>query len=277
VDGGRTYAEHSVAWLAWWVGVPALVLALGAAAWLAARAGSTWRAGAPPPPWLGPFVVALGSTALTLYRPGITPDHPWADRRLVPVVLPATVLLATAAVAGLTRAVGSSRAGSRWGGRAGLAVAGCGVALLVVPPALATLPVAGHGTERGEVAAVRAACAALGPGDTAVLVGSRAGTEWPQVLRGVCGVPTLALRPSPTRAVPPTSLQRVVAAVEAAGRRPVLVTADGERVLTDIGASPRRVVHLRTTEDARLLTRRPGSGVPLSVDLWMARVPSRAR
>jgi hypothetical protein len=110
-----------------------------------------------------------------------------------------------------------------------------------------------------------------------VLVGSRAGNEWPQVLRGVCGVPTLALHPSPTRAVPPESLRRVVAGVEAAGRRPVLVTADGERVLTDVGASPRHVVSLRTTEDARLLTRRPGAGVPLDVDLWVARVPSGAR
>ena len=27
IDGGRTYAEHSVDWLAWWVGPAALVLA----------------------------------------------------------------------------------------------------------------------------------------------------------------------------------------------------------------------------------------------------------
>jgi hypothetical protein len=77
--------------------------------------------------------------------------------------------------------------------------------------------------------------------------------------------------------VPPDTLRRVVAAVEAAGRTPVLVTADGARVLTDLGASPRQVVDLRSTEDARLLTRRPGAGVPLDVDLWVARVPSGVR
>ncbi|HKG50490.1 MAG TPA: hypothetical protein VKB14_08625 [Actinomycetales bacterium] len=272
VDGGRTYAEHSVAWLAWWLGVLALVLALAAAAWLAARAASTWRDDAAPPGWLGPLVVALGSAALTLYRPGITPDHPWADRRLVPVVLPATVLLACAAVAGLTRAVRARR-----GGLAARVVAGCGAAVLLVPPALATLPVATERTERGEVAAVHQACAALGPADTAVLVGSRAANEWPQVLRGVCGVPTVVLRPARSRPVPREALRRVVAAVQAAGRTPVLMTADGEQVLVDAGVSPRQVVGLSTTEDARLLTRRPAAGVPLTVDLWLARVLSSAR
>jgi len=288
VDGGRTYAEHSVQWVSWWLGVPALVLALAGAAWLAARAGAAWRDGAPLPPWTGPLVVALGSTALTLYRPGITPDHPWADRRLVPVVLPATVVLATAALAVGVRAL--TRAGAPTGGRGpvrGLpkrapaalrvAVAACAAAVLLVPAALATAPVAGERTERGEVAAVRRACAAFGPADTAVLLGSRAGNEWPQVLRGVCGVPALAVRATRARAVPPGTLDRVVRGIEAAGRRPVLVTADGERVLSDVGARARRVVDLRTTEDARLLTRRPGAGVPLDVDLWLAQVRSSAR
>ena len=33
------------------------------------------------------------------YRPGITPDQPWASRRLVPVVLPGFILLAVWTVA----------------------------------------------------------------------------------------------------------------------------------------------------------------------------------
>ena len=40
VDGGRTYAEQTVAWLGWWVGVPVLLLALAGAVLLAYRAGT---------------------------------------------------------------------------------------------------------------------------------------------------------------------------------------------------------------------------------------------
>jgi hypothetical protein len=65
--------------------------------------------------------------------------------------------------------------------------------------------------------------------------------------------------------------------IAAAGRRPVLVTADGAQVLAAVGAAPRQVVALRTTEDARLLTRRPADAVPLDVDLWVAPVRSSAR
>jgi hypothetical protein len=48
-------------------------------------------------------------------------------------------------------------------------------------------------------------------------------------------------------------------------------------VLAAVGAAPRRVVAQRTTEDARLLTRRPADAVPLDVDLWVAPVRSSAR
>jgi hypothetical protein len=137
--------------------------------------------------------------------------------------------------------------------------------------------VATERTERGEVAALRRACAAFGPSDTAVLLGSRSANEWPQVLRGVCGVPSLTVRSSPTEPVSRGTLDRVVQGIAAARRRPVLVTADGPQVLAAVGARPRQVVDLRTTEDARLLTRRPAGGVPLDVDLWVAPVRSSAR
>ena len=82
IDGGRTYAEHSVDWLAWWVGPAALALALLALAVLFRRLGTWWTRGGDLPVWGAALVVTTGSTLLTLVRPGITPDHPWADRRL---------------------------------------------------------------------------------------------------------------------------------------------------------------------------------------------------
>lgn len=272
VDGGRTYDEHSIGWTAWWVGVPALVLALAAAAWLAHRLGMVLRDGVELPPWLAPAVVGVASCALTFYRPGITPDHPWADRRLVPVVLPVVVLLATSALASL----GASRK-APWGHVVkhvrgiGVAIAVVGVGLLVVPAALATWPVAGQRTERGEVAALGRACAAFGALDTAVLVDGRAANEWPQVLRGVCGVPSVVVR---QRSGQPDAgtVRTVAAAVTAAGRRPVLVSAESAQVLSGLGVTPRRVLGLRTVEDQRLLTRRPDGGAALDIDLWLGPV-----
>ena len=91
VDGGRTYAEQTLAWLSWYVGPVALVVALVVLA-LATRLGVASVARQRLEPWVPALVVAAGSTLLTLVRPGITPDHPWADRRLL-IALPLVVVL----------------------------------------------------------------------------------------------------------------------------------------------------------------------------------------
>jgi hypothetical protein len=264
VDGGRTYAEQTVAWLGWWVGVPVLLLALAGAVLLAYRAGRVLVDGSVPA-WLGPWVLAVGSTVLTLYRPGITPDHPWADRRMVPVVLPAVVPLATFVVAHVVR-----RARRRWPVSLLVVVAVLGPAALLVPPALANASFLSPRTENGEVAAVARACAAFEPGDTAVLLDSRAANEWTQVLRGPCSVPSLALRVRRGESVPASTLTLVVRSISDAGRRPLLVTAESPAPLVALGATPRQVVDLATFEDQRLLERRPDGLARLSVNLWIA-------
>ncbi len=261
IDGGRTYAEATVGWVAWWVGVPALLLALAVAGRLAHRLGIVLRTGEPLPAWLVPAVVGVASSALTFYRPGITPDHPWADRRLVPVVLPSVVLLAVAAFTYRRVPVG------RW-----VRIVAA-VPLLLLPAAWATAPLATQRTERGELAAVRQACAAFGPRDTAVLVDNRSANEWPQVLRGWCGVPSLVVRPSQGR-LDAATVRAVARGIEAAGRRPVLVSADSAAAIRELGVAARQVVALRTSEDQRLLTRRPYGSAPLAVDLWIGPVSS---
>lgn len=304
LDGGRTYAEHSLAWVSWWTGPVAVVAGLVALAVLTGL-GVRWflrsrgdgadggdaADGAGPfprttPGWLVPATVGLGSLVLTLYRPGITPDHPWADRRLVPVVLPVVVLAATAA----------SAAAFRWARRRTpatllAAVAVLGVAALLVPPLLATRPLAGLRTERGETGAVATVCAALRPGDVVLAVDPRAANEWPQVVRGVCGYPAAVLRVprNPTAddlAAARAALARVRAGVEAAGRtgtvgRLVLLATGGDEPgrarLAALGVPAADltapVVSLTTVEDARLLTRRPRGGIALVVDVWLAPVP----
>ena len=269
VDGGRTYAEHSMQWVTWYTGPIALAAAWIVLAVLTARAVRWWgggdRGGGQAPSWLGPAAVGLGSMVLTLYRPGITPDHPWADRRLVPVVLPTVVLAATAAVVWLTTA------GRRRPAPARVAVAVVGSLALLLPAGAATAGVATARTELGEPAAGKALCAALRPGDVVVGVDTRARNEWPQWVRGVCGLPAGSFAGPPD--LLPDAVPRVVQRIRAAGGRPVLIAANSAATLTDLGLRPIPVVTLRTTEDQRRLTRVPDGVDPLDVDVWMAADP----
>ncbi|WP_432542504.1 hypothetical protein [Kineococcus sp. SYSU DK002] len=263
VDGGRTYAEHSVDWIAWYLGWPAVLLAGAAAVAPLPRLVRGVQGRGPLPVWTAPYVVALGATLLTLYRPGITPDHPWADRRFVVVALPAVVVLAVAACRWVVDRYAAQRL-------TGLRVA-LAVVLLVVPAAAATLPVAAQRTEVGQPTAVARVCASFAPGDVALAVDPRSRNEWPQVLRGSCGVPAASVVVPTAQgragtaeywAALRSAVDRAAQRVRDAGGNPVLVAAGGDTdpvdVLTRLGvADPRTVVLLRTTEDERVLEERP--------------------
>jgi hypothetical protein len=267
VDGGRTYAERTVEWLAWWVGPVALVVALLALAGAAAALVRQWQRGRPPP-WAAALVVAAGSSALTLWRPAITPDHPWAERRLVLPIVLVVVLVVVAA---------------RWCLGRGLpaplpqAAAAAVLATLLVPTVAASLPHLPHRVEDGSLAAVDEACAGFMPSDVVLLVDGRGAREWPQVLRGRCGVPALAASPRlwDDPAALAVAVTQVRGHVEATGRRLVLVAAEDPAGIARLsGAEPERLVDRTVMEDARLLVERPESLVPLRIVLWS--VPATA-
>src|SRR5260370_20078989 len=89
IDPHRTFAEDSLYWVIWYIGLPAVLLAAFGAALLARRflRGSAMM-------WGLPVMVIGWSVVTTLWKPGIVPDQPWASRRLVPIVLPGMVLFA---------------------------------------------------------------------------------------------------------------------------------------------------------------------------------------
>ncbi len=287
IDGGRTYAEHSLDWVAWYLGWPAVVVAWIALAVLAGRATRWWTTrSADPPAWLVPTAVGFAGTVLVLVRPGITPDHPWADRRLVPVVIP---MIVAACVAGIAWASTHLPQRRPWLTRRRLAWAS--VVLFLGPVVWASAPISFRRTEAGEVGAVEQVCAQLAPEDVVVAVDAtedgiaqRSGNEWVQVIRGVCGHPAGALL------TPSARIERAAAdlAERVAGRggRLVLLTAqeDGEnarRVLGVAGAGPdgrfeqpQRAVRIVTTEDRKWLTRRPTGVARLVIDVWLA--PARS-
>ena len=265
VDGGRTYAEQTVAWLSWYVGPVALVVALVVLS-LVARSGVASVARGWMEPWVPALVVATGSTLLTLARPGITPDHPWADRRLL-VALPLVVVLVVVALDWLVgRAVS---AGRRW---IGFAVAGLVAASVVVPAVLATWPHRAGGVERESLAAVEQLCRALGPDDVVLAVDSRAANEWPQVVRGMCGSPSLSLtsRVRSDEELLRSTVSSVAAGVEERGGRLVLLAADSAEALVALGVTPTSVVEVTVREDEHVLERRPDRTDPLPVAVWLA-------
>lgn len=264
VDGGRTYAEQTVAWLSWWVGPVALVIGLLALAEATRRVVSALRDGSGPPTWFGALVVAAGSTLLTLVRPGITPDHPWAERRLL-IALPFVVVLVVAAAATVTR----------WATRRlpPGAAAVCAIAVpltVVVPSVLATWPHRAERVEQGSAAVVAGVCRSLGEGDVVLAVDSRAANEWPQVIRGQCGRPALATTRALRGDLPAlrAAVRTLDAAVRAGEGRLVLLTADSDRPLRDLGASAMQVVDTAVLEDARLLERRPEHLYTLRFHVW---------
>ncbi|NHA68003.1 hypothetical protein [Phycicoccus flavus] len=252
VDGGRTYAEHTVDWLSWYTGWAALVVALVVLALALRRTLVGLRAGRLEP-WAAAYLVTAGTTLLVLLRPGITPDHPWADRRLL-VALPLVVVLVCVAGAWLAQRL-------RAGGRprlvpvvAALVVLGVGV-----PAAVATWPFRGVGVERGSLAAARAVCAALRPGDVVLGIDGRASSEWPQTVRGMCGNPYLVAA-TPVRE-DPARLREVVdeaaRGAASAGNRLVVLAADGPEAIEGLGLTPESVVDLRFPEEEHALDRPP--------------------
>ncbi|MFA1539703.1 hypothetical protein [Actinomadura monticuli] len=255
VDGTRQYSELSLYWVVWYIGVPALLFAtLGAA--LLARRLLRGRS----PEWLLPYAMVVWTTAQVLLRPGITPDHPWASRRLIGLVIPGLLLFTVFASAWTVRRVRRVGYGPTLVNRGAVA----GVALMLVPIVLTSGAFMVTRTEQHEVGAVRGMCDALPPNASVVVVEQSTADRFLQVVRGMCGLPSARVSGGAT----PADVRRVAAGVSGAGRRPVIMAAKREQV-APYGA-PERVLYVRTRQDGRTLTKPPGGTWGLSMEVWIA-------
>ena len=190
----------------WYIGVPAVILATVAAALLSRRC---LRGQAPT--WTLPLITFAWAIVTFLYRPAITPDQPWASRRLVPAVLPGFILLAVWASSWLVGWLNRH-------GYAGVPSVGSAVVLVVallLPPAMTTfglgvktggpsgIKVAADGlafktTYQGEIGAVNGLCAAIPKDSSVVFVDGPIDDRFAQVVRGMCGDPTARVTTAPT-------------------------------------------------------------------------------
>jgi hypothetical protein len=275
VQPDRLYYEISMHWVFWYIGVPAVVLGTLGAALLARRCllGQS-------PTWVLPLMIFAWAIVTTLYDPAITPDNPWASRRLVPTVLPGFILLAVWAGDWLLDRV------RRMDVPRGLCVslAVCGVVILLLPATITTFglrarqggPVgyriaavglAFKTTYGGEIQAVNAMCAAIPSNASVVFIDSGGGGEasrLDEVVRGMCGVPVAEIDRARF-----ASTEQVVQGIERAGRRPVFL-AGTRKPLVRFGGPIRQVMRLRSTQDMNALTAPPLHTLPFNVNVWMS-------
>jgi len=176
VDSARTYAESSLKWFTWYQGhvlVILMVLAVAVAAFVLLR-----RRGDPRVALLS---TVLGIAVLYLWKPSITPDHLWAMRRYLPVVLPLGFVALAAVVAHLSSGRGH-RPAVAWLILGPPLVVGA-VTMLRVGAPLATIR-----TQVGVVGVTKEVCASL-PEDGAALFEPDLGFTYAVAVRSFCDVP----------------------------------------------------------------------------------------
>ncbi|MCW2884312.1 MAG: hypothetical protein QOE54_774 [Streptosporangiaceae bacterium] len=260
IEPDRLYSEISLYWVVWYIGVPALLLGTFGAALLVRR-----LVGRRSLEWLLPYSVIAWTTVTTLLRPGITPDHPWASRRLISVVIPGLLLFALWALAWLVRR--TRRLG--YGRHATGAAAMAGAVLLLVPIAATSVGLMFTRTEQGEIAAVRQLCQKLGQGASVLIVERVTADRFTQVVRGMCGLPTARVR-IPVGATTPdqAEIQRIIKKIYGAQRRPVVLGAEASQVAPY--GPPQPALHVVGRQDGHSLVAPPHGTWHLDISVWMA-------
>jgi hypothetical protein len=293
-DGARQYYEHSLYWVFWYLGVPAVLLAcVGALALGRLMARRALSSDSPVSLvaalrlWALPFLLIAWSTGAVLWNPSVVPWQPLGSHRLVPVVLPGLLLLAIWVSSRLT-----SWAAVLGAGRfVVVLVAACCVLALAIPPlvttfnpGLAAKPSVGpfssglsrlisrvrlRGAEASatyalSVSAAASLCAAIGPSASVVFVDPSAAASFAPAVRGLCGQPAALIAP-----FSPTAFKLDVQSIEQLGRRPV-VLGSSEAAVAKSGITPRRVFTLRTSGDAQVLTGPPAGNWPVTYSVWLA-------
>ncbi len=177
----RSFAEQSARWLAWYLGP--LGLALGVGGWALLTKRMVEGRARLAVPFLAAFSVV---TLLYLWRPSINPDHIWAMRRFLPVVIPGLLILAAFAIDALHDLRGPIVSRARRG------VALVAVIAMVGGSLAALVPVAAVNEYRGLAADFERACVAIGPESVVLIVDTPSdpvGARLVQSFRSYCQVP----------------------------------------------------------------------------------------
>jgi len=180
----RSYAESSMRWMAWYLGIPALAAAIAGltvAAWRTVRGRATSAA-------VAVAALTLGGGAVYWWDPSITPSHPWATRRFVPAVFPGLTVMAVVALAAIAAVplVRRQRPAVR-----GVAAAVAFIAL-IVPAAATTWPLRWQRSMAGFLRPITETCDGMSGKPAVIVTGAYESLAIQQTLRSWCGVPVAA-------------------------------------------------------------------------------------
>ena len=268
-DPTRSYYEDATRWMSWYLGWATLAIALVGAIWLAYQLTRGRQLH-----WLPAYLVFVGMTAAVLLKPSITPDHPWADRRFVPVAYPGVVLLAFVVVALVVKRAAAVPTWEIGAVRFIQAMAVSAAVLVIVAPAWwGSRHVFTSQTEAGEVGAVQTVCKQLRPGDAVLTFGNAASSTWPGTLRIMCGKGVAYLDGSDNA----TALKRIFDRVQArGGRLMILVDGQGDQagVPGTVAWPATPTAKLQTTELGHTLVTRPDHTIPLGFNMYLGELKS---
>jgi len=171
VDSARDYSELSLQYLTWYLGLMVTLGSILGVCILAYQAVNRRHA-------IFPAVIAcLIAVPVYLIRLRIFPDQPWATRRLVPFVIPITVLAAAVGLDAFVRRFESKQLR--------VLVTATVVVSTLLPPALTTSRVRDMSDQEGGAAALETICSAISDGETVLLL------RYPKLIgsiRGECAV-----------------------------------------------------------------------------------------
>ncbi|HTU77018.1 MAG TPA: hypothetical protein VMG38_26200 [Trebonia sp.] len=272
------YVQLTLHWVYWYLGGPAIALAaIGTAILGYGCLRGRW------PAWALPLMMFCWSIVLFLYRPGITPDQPWASRRLVPMVLPGFIILSLWALAWACGKIRrgevpwASRLAALSGSRRGLIAAGvasvCAL-LLLVPTAAGARGAALKRTYVGQVGAVYNLCDQIPSNASVLIIDGPLADRMSEVVRGMCNVP-VARFPDNTNvyqdpAAPTALVANAIASIERTGRTPVLLAGNTTELapFTSKGTVT-HAVNLKSTMDGRYLLTKPYNITKEDLSIWM--------
>jgi hypothetical protein len=245
-------------WFAWYLGTVTLALIVMGLVVLGVR---SLRSDTP-----AFIVLATGVPVTVLYiaRPSISPDHLWAMRRYLPVVLPVMTIAAAAAAIWLTGLLARWRSWTRVPATVVL------VAAMLVPAARAGKPLYDAQMQRGAIDAVHEICRTVGrDGAVAIEPDALLASVLPQPVRGFCGVPAAGVQRNPEE-----TLADSARAWKRQGRQLYVASAKRSPRVGPTGTAT-EVAHMTISdakEPARVFGRRPVTYVPRPVEIWLYRV-----
>jgi hypothetical protein len=252
------FVSSSFRWFAWYLGTVTLAFIVVGFIVLGVRATRYDS------PALVVLAAAVPATLLYIARPSVSPDHLWAMRRYIPIVLPVMTIAAAAAASWSTSAIGE------WRPRLRAPLVLLAVGAMLAPAAAAGEPLIGAQSQGGTLDAVHHLCRVAGP-HAAIAVEPYAllGLELPQTLRGFCGVLAAGIR---DKAEIP--LAQYLPRWKHLGRRFFIATAARQPVLAAFPAAVlvAHVVVRDTREPERTFGRRPRRYTPQPIEVWLYRV-----